>query len=142
MNDEEYRVLHVRPEDCYSVWPKVKAALEPAIERTNGRWKPEYVFAALINGAQTLWVVIDSEEKIQAGFTTEIITYPERRMLMIHYLGGTGFDKWFPHMREPLLNFSRHFGCQGIELNGRAGFWKWLKKEGFKRSSIYYEMDI
>jgi len=123
------------------MWKQVRDLLTPAIEQTHGRWKPEYVFSALIFGQQTLWVVLKDEE-IFAAFTTEILTYPERKMINVHYLGGNGFDQWYPLMRDEVIKFGRICGCDGVELNARFGFWKWLKHDGFKRASCFYEKKI
>lgn len=137
----EYRVQHVRQEDCYWLWQQVRDLLAPAIEESNGRWKPEYVFAALVAGRQTLWVVLQ-DEKIVAAYTTEISNYPERRLINVHYLGGHGFDDWYRLMLEAVTEAGRALGCDGIEMNARFGFWKWLKNDGFDKKSCFYEKKI
>jgi len=115
--------------------------LEPAIAESNGRWQPEYVFAALIGGAQTLWMVLDADD-IVAAFTTEICSYPERKLIAVHYLGGQGFDDWYPDMLKAVTEFGQAAGCDGIECNARFGFWKWFKNDGFIRKSVFYEKKI
>jgi len=115
--------------------------LTPAIEESAGRWKPEYVFAAIIGGSQTLWVILDADD-IVAAFTTEICNYPERRMICIHYLGGQGFDDWYPDMLREVTEYGRAAGCDGIECNARFGFWKWFKHDGFQKKSCFYEKKI
>lgn len=140
-----YLVQPVAQKDCYAMWRRVRDLLTPAIEESNGRWKPEYVFGSLVNGFQTLWVIVDVEYQhgtIVAAFTTEINNYPERRMICVHYLGGEGFDGWYHQMLDQVREFGREAGCDGIECNARHGFWKWFKNDGWNRKSTFYEIDI
>jgi hypothetical protein len=136
-----YVVQPVAQNDCYRMWRHVRDLLAPAIAESSGRWKPEYVFTALTGGYQTLWVILDADD-IVAAFTTEIANYPERRMICIHYLGGQGFDDWYPDMLREVTMFGRTAGCDGIECNARHGFWRWFKHDGFKKKSTFYELDI
>ncbi len=134
-------VTPVHIEDCYALWKDVRSLLEPAIKGSGGRWQNEYVFAALITGQHKLWTVLDDDDLI-AAFTTEILDYPEKRMLAIHFLGGDSFDKWYPTWFKAVTTHGKQHGCEGIESNARAGFWRWLKLDGWKRTSVFYEIKI
>lgn len=136
-----YVVHWCRPQDAYGLWKRVKGLLEPAIAESNGRWQPEYVFSSIVAGIQTLWIVSNGQE-IAAAFTTEICNYPERRMICVHYLGGEGFDAWYPEMLKAVTEVGREMGCDGIECNARFGFWKWFKEDGFLKKSCFYEKKI
>ncbi len=134
-------VTPIRMEDCYALWKDVRPLLEPAIEKSDGRWRNEYVFAALITGQQKLWTITD-DSGIIAAFTTALSQYPEKRMLAIHFLGGDGFDQWYPDMLKAVTEHGKKHNCAGIECNARAGFWRWFKPDGWEKASVFYEIKI
>lgn len=135
-----YRII--QPGECRAVWPKVKELLLPAILATGGRWEPEYVLAGLVLGEQTLWAYLDEKGVPVGAATTEIVNYPAKRMLAIHFLGGHDMNEWYRVMSDAFTDFARLSGCAGIECNARFGFWKWFKDDGFIKSSMFYEKVI
>lgn len=132
-------VVCVPTNEIRNAWSKVKPLLLPAIERSGGRWTSEYVLASLVLGEQTLWVIVNDKSEIVGTATVEITSYPERRMLSIHFLGGENFDKWYEELLNALSEYGKGNMCAGIECNARAGFWKWFESDGFKRPSVFYE---
>lgn len=138
---EGIAVFLIPPNDCLSAWSRVKHHLERAILQSNGRWQPEYVLVGLVTGQQSLWVVGENNEIIGAA-TTEIVSYPEKRMLAIHFLGGSGFDRWYTDLLETLTRFAKDSNCNGLECVARFGFWKWFKQDGWRQQSCFYEKDV
>jgi hypothetical protein len=131
-----YRVAQIMPEECASYWRYVKKYLNRAIKRSGGRWKKEYVLAALATRQHSLWIItgdtqIEGRPKILGAVTTQIILYPEKKFLMIHFLGGDGIDDWYYKLSETLTNYAADMQCDGIETISRAGFWKFFKNDGF-----------
>ena len=124
------------------MWKAAKAHLEPAIDASNGRWRPEYVLASLVLNEQTLWLILNENNDCVGAATTQCINYPEKRMLAIHYLGGDGFDDWYISLLDTLTNYGREQACDAIECNARFGFWKWFKNDGFKKASVFYEKEL
>jgi hypothetical protein len=59
--------------------------------------------------------------------TTEIIQYPEKRMVVVQFLGGDNFNDWVWDMLERFKDWGKDNGCSGIEATARMGFWKWLR---------------
>ena len=137
-----HTVFFVPQDHCRAVWPRVRELLEPAIAASNGRWRSEYVLSALVLGEQNLWTVVDEEGEAEGAATTQIVQYPERRMLAIHFLGGEGFDDWYPQLLETLTDYATKAGCDAIECNARFGFWKWFKDDGFEKTSCFYEKEL
>ncbi len=138
----EYEVIRVHPDKYYSAWKTVRKLLEPAIKESGGRWQNEYVFAALVTRRQDLWVIVENNAETVAAFTTEIAAYPEKKMVAIHFLGGQGFNEWYPNMLKAVSEFGKQAGCDGIECLARSGFWKWFKQDGWERRSVFYEIAI
>ena len=121
-------------------WRDVKEHLEPAIDLSNGRWTESYVLAGLVLNEQNLWVIVDNQQDIVGAVTTEIVSYPEKRALAMHFLGGHDFDLFYPELFTALTNFAKETNCAVIETNARFGFWKWFKDSGFTRPSAFYEL--
>ena len=71
--------------------------------------------------------------------TTEIIQYPEKRMVVVQFLGGDNFNDWVWDMLERFKDWGKDNDCSGIEATARMGFWKWLEQDGFSRSYVVYE---
>jgi hypothetical protein len=137
-----FYVTRIKKEHAIQAWHRVKGFLKPAIKRSKGRWEPEYVLANLVNGRQELWAVTNEVHEVIGAITTEVIHYPEKRMLMIHFLGGEGMDRWYVDMSDAMSEHARQSGCTGIECIARSGFWKWFQNDGFEKTAVFYEKSI
>jgi len=131
----------VPPDHVFTAWKEVREYLVPAVEVSNGRWTAEHLLAILHSGQSQLWVAHD-EDRAWGALTTEIATYPAKRCLAMHFLGGVEFDKWYPQMLEAIESYATDAGCDSIEGVARFGFWPFLKNDGFKKTSAFYEKDI
>jgi hypothetical protein len=125
-----------------NLWPDVRTQLAKATKRSIGRWSLEFLYAAILNGSQQLWVAFDSENNIDGVGTTEILQYPEKKMLAVQFLGGDNFNSWVWEMLDRFKDFGRDNSCQGIEATARMGFWKWLEQDEFSRSFVVYERSL
>lgn len=131
----------VPPEQVFPIWKDVRGWLEPAVETSGGRWTMEHLCASLAMGQTSLWIAFD-DEKIHGVLTTEVVQYPAKRMLAMHFLGGEDFDAWYGEMLRSITRYAAEGGCDGIEGVARFGFWKWLQEDGFEKSSAFYEKEI
>ena len=134
-----HTVTLVPPEHLYSLWFEVQGHLAPAVARSNGRWSMEFLYASIVSGHQHLWLAFDQDKHINGVGTTEFIDYPCKRMLAVQFLGGENFNDWCWEMLDRFNSWATDNGCQGIEVTGRSGFWKWLEQDGFTRSYTVYE---
>ncbi len=124
------------------LWEEVSPMLAPAVERSHGRWTMEFLLDALRSGQQQLWIVFEGEQPIKGVATTEILVYPNRKMLGIQYLGGKDLDTWGFSFLEIIEDFAKAAGCSGIEGTARKGFWKWMKEYDYKDAYTVYEKEI
>lgn len=137
--DRKYQTTLVPPEDLAAIWPLAIDKLEKAIERSRGRWSMENLYQALQSEMYHLWLAFDDNKAIDGIGVTQIVAYPNRRMLAIQFLGGENFMDWVWPMLETFNSFARDTECQGIEATGRDGFWKWLQKDGFEKAYTVFE---
>ena len=132
----------VPPNYLNSLWPDVREQLARAIKRSHGRWNMEFLYASILNGNQQLWLAFDTDNNIDGVGTTEILQYPEKRMIAVQFLGGDRFNDWVWDMLEKFKDFGRDNDCTGIEATARMGFWKWLEQDDFSRSYVVYERSL
>jgi hypothetical protein len=127
------------PQDhVISIWNEVRDHLEPAVAVSKGRWTMEHLCAALSMGRSQLWIAFD-DQKIRGALTTEVTQYPGKKLLSMHFLGGNDFDAWYEDLLSQITRYAKDMDCDGIEGVGRFGFWKWLERNGFEKSSAFYE---
>ena len=97
---------------------------------------------ALKEGRQQLWVVYEQDEAIKGVATTEILSYPNKTMLGIQYLGGRDLETWGFSFLEMAEDFAKAVKCSGIEATARKGFWKWFKEYYYKDAYTVFEKEI
>jgi hypothetical protein len=88
-----------------------------------------------------LWVAFD--EGIFKGIvTTQVVTYPQRKLLSMHFCGGTQLKEWKVPMLDLLKKFARDMGCDGIEAVGRPGWEKVFEQDSYKALWVTFELPI
>tara|TARA_R100000544_G_C2218217_1_gene55853 strand:+ start:681 stop:1190 length:510 start_codon:yes stop_codon:yes gene_type:complete len=125
-----------------ALWPDVEDQLKRAVIRSNGRWTMPVLFDVIASGQQHLWLAFNEDKEIDGVGTTELVDYPNKRMLAIQFLGGDKFNDWVWDMLEKFNGFAKESNCDGIEATARQGFWKWLKQDDFEQSYVVYEKRI
>ena len=126
------------PEDVEYVWDKVEPILARAVSRSEGELKTNDILNFVIEGDMQLWIVAENKEII-AALVTQIITYPQKRILRLVSLAGEDFNK-FKHFLDMVQSFAIQKGCTALELWGRKG-WKKLLPE-WNSKYIVYTKDI
>ena len=89
-----HTITMVPPSYVETLWPEVRNQLLKAIARSKGRWTEQALFNSVVSGNQHLWLAFDSEHKINRVGTTELVSYPGKKMLTIQFLGGDKFNEW------------------------------------------------
>lgn len=125
-----------------ALWPEVQDQLKRAVKRSNGRWTMKVLYEAMTTGKQQLWLALDGNENVDGVATTEIIKYPNKKMLAIQFIGGNYMNDWAWDILEKFEKFAIEAECEGIEATARKGFWKWLSQDDFKQSYVVYEKRI
>ena len=128
----------LEPEDVAYVWEEVVPLLARVAPHTEGEMEPDDYIEPLTHGDMQLWVVVENK-RINAALVTQIIPYPQKRILRLISLAGDNFQdiKDFLEMVEV---FALKNGCTALEMWGRKG-WKKLLSD-WKDSYIVYTKDL
>ena len=126
------------PDDVEYVWEKVEPILARVIPHSEGELETDDILDLVTEGSMQLWIVAENKEII-AALVTQIITYPQKRILRLVSLAGEDFDK-FKHFLDIVESFAIQKGCTALELWGRKG-WKKLLPE-WNSEYIVYTKDI
>ena len=116
------------------VWPMVEPMLRMATDTSGGRYDTLTVLQDICNGKSSLWAVWTEADGVLAGFTTTIVDYPLTRRLSIPFLGGNGFLEHLDAVDDAVTQYAKAHGCTGIEVIGRRGWQRALKRIGFDYS--------
>ena len=126
------------PDDVEYVWEKVEPILARVVSRSEGELETGDILGLVTEGHMQLWIVAENKEII-AALVTQIITYPQKRILRLVSLAGEDFNK-FKHFLDMVQSFAIQKDCTALELWGRKG-WKKLLPE-WKSEYIVYTKDI
>ena len=99
---------------------------------------PDDYIEPLTHGDMQLWIATE-DKKIIAALITQIIPYPQKKILRLISLAGDEFDK-FKGCLDMVESFATSNHCTALEMWGRKG-WKRLLPE-WKDSYIVYTKDI
>ena len=137
-----HRVVIVPTSYVNVLWSEVQDQLKRAVKRSNGRWTMEVLYEAMTTGKQQLWIALNKDNDVDGVATTEIIKYPNKKMLAIQFIGGNYMNDWAWDILEKFEEFAIEAECEGIEATARKGFWKWLSQDDFEQSYVVYEKRI
>ena len=126
------------PEDVPYMWEQVAPLLARVSRHTEGEMEPDDYIEPLTHGDMQLWIATE-DKKIIAALITQIIPYPQKKILRLISLAGDEFDK-FKGCLDMVESFATSNHCTALEMWGRKG-WKRLLPE-WKDSYIVYTKDI
>jgi hypothetical protein len=142
-NELKKHTISLVPMDhCSKVWNQVRFYFSDAVDRSNGRWSLEHLLASFVSGHYQLWIAYDDEKTINGVLATQVVYYPCKTCLALHFLGGVDFDNWYDDLLKEITIFAKESGCDALEGVARKGFWKWFKNDGFVREATFYEKEL
>jgi hypothetical protein len=123
------------------VWDSIKGFAEGCAKYTYGRFTADDILDELLTKDQQLWTAFD-KDGIHAFWVTEVIKYPQTKVLVMHFTGGNRIEEWQTIGLKQLRKFARDTGCTKIESYGRPGWEKVWKHEGYKKRFVFYELPV
>ena len=115
------------PKELFSKLPErtTKDVLS-ALRYSNGERNFKDVMNELMSGEKQIWVHT-TDDKFNATVSTEVIDFPGKRTCMISYLGGDHILDCLDDIGTIEL-WAKENGCKDIQVIGRKGWCKALKK--------------
>ena len=128
----------VAPEDVAYIWERVAPLLDEVQEHTEGEVESDDFLESLTHGDMQLWIATE-ENELHSIMITQIITYPQRKVLRIISIAGSDFKRLY-QFNEMVESFAIKTGCTSLELWGRKG-WKKLLPD-WESNYIVYTKDL
>jgi hypothetical protein len=132
----------VPPEAVRHVWKDVEKVLKKSVATAKDKSETIDVLVGILNGTYVLWVVMDEDDSIVAAFTTRLIVYPQRKALVLDFVGGTRMKEWNDQLIDTMRKYANELGCSHLEGYGRKAWGRSLKKYGFYPEYIAYRMEL
>ena len=119
------KVILLSPEDIPYIWDKVEAHIESMMPHSEGELSADDFLNFLSEGEMQLWAAVDGDELL-ASMVTQIVPYPQKRVLRIISIAGEGMEDWIENL--PIIeNWALSQNCTSLECWGRKGWLKVLK---------------
>jgi len=122
-------------------WEKIEKFIDKAAKYTYGRYTTSNIYDLVKEGDYQLWVAYDNGV-FKGAVVTNILTYPQRKLLGMQFCGGEELSTWKEPMLALLKRFARDSGCEGIESTGRPGWAKVFQNDGYRATWVTYELPL
>lgn len=137
----DYRLEGIPVTGLSQVWGEVQPLIAKVIPYTGGRQNEKTLADALLNRDMQLWVIRNGEG-IKTAFVTQIVNFPTGLKVAEYIvLGGEDADAWLALQAE-VEEWARAQGCYVMQVVGRPGWEKMLKKNGFKKLTVMLDKDL
>ena len=121
------------------VWGDVAPLLLTVSQHAEGEMEPDDYLESLTHGDMQLWTASE-EKKIFLAMVTQIVPYPQKKVLRVIAISGERFKEAHKHFNDVVETFALRVGCSSMELWGRKG-WKKMLPE-WKDSYIVFTKDL
>ena len=128
--------------ECVDVfWDKVKNWVYKVVVQSNGRHTLDSTYKLLKQGTMTMFLITD-KKKLCAVYVVQKVYYPAKIVLGILFCGGSKVIREVKKIEKFFLNYAKEQKCNGLEIIGRKGWDKVIKKNNleFKRTGFFYEV--
>jgi hypothetical protein len=122
-------------------WPKIEGYIQKAAEYTYGRFTAGNIYDLVVDGDYQLWIAFNGSD-IKGAVVTNVVTYPQRKLLCMQFCGGEDLVNWKDPMLALLRRFAKDVGCDGIESTARPGWAKIFQNDGFSAHWVTFELPL
>lgn len=133
----------IPPEHIKDVWGKVEPLLQKAIDRQGfGRYEISDVLGALVSGQTTLWIYFGDDMNILSAWVLRMIKYPRKTSMLVELFGGEDLKGFEFVASDTIAAYARDCGCQMVECQGRLGWSRPGKRQGWEMIGGLYAKNI
>jgi len=112
------------------IWDIVSEHIKSALQYSDGKYDLNDIRQGLEEQKMQLFIAV--AEEIIATAITQVVDYPQKRVLTIVLLGGKRMEEWLPLLNQ-LERWAIDEGCEQIELYGRPG---WERVLGWDKTYV------
>ena len=128
-----YKVSIVLAEHAVAVWPKALPFLQAVEDVAHDRASCAQALDRILKGECLLWLAYREDDLTVVGaMVTRLSQYTQHRSLTVEMLGGDDFEEWIDLAQEAFEIFAKANECKSIELIGRFGWIRKLKRLGWE----------
>ena len=120
-------------------WEAVSPMLASAMVHSSGEYNLDQLKVMLVEGRQTLLVLVDDDNKVQTAFTIEWINHPNHRIAFMTAIGGKTDVNAFNQFKD-WVKANGGTKVQGAAFESVAKLWK--RKLGFENRYIIVEYTL
>lgn len=139
-------ILPVPPQRVARLWPLCEKYVADALTYANGLFLPSDIQRFCEGGQMQLWLVTRDDD-VLAAVVTEVVTYPQGRVVSVPFIGGKELRQWFRKMLRTIEAWSKELGCIGMQGGARRGWGRLaaMKEVGvmlFKRYDLGAPLEV
>jgi hypothetical protein len=122
-------------------WEYVEDYIADSLKHGVGEYTTDDIKQLCQSKQMQLWIKWDDEE-VKGAFVTQILNYPQMKILLVLLLGGNDFIKWRDEVDEVLQRFGKEHNCKFVEFFGRKGWGNYLKDINYKEQVRMFSKEI
>lgn len=139
--ENDLMLFGINPKDIYKCWAKVERPIKSALKYGDGKYKSSDIECFLKTHEMQLWVIIDKKGTMKAVIVTQIVSYPQKKVMFFILIHGVKFGDW-KHFIDDFTAFAKSHGCTAIEGYGRPGWERKISDIGFTKVHTVYSLPI
>lgn len=116
-------------EQAFELWGFISSCLDAEPGTWSRSFTKDELFNRIALGQIQVWAVYE-DKTILALCMTQMINRPVGRLLQVFWAWGKGVLRLLPDIEAALDKFAIHQGCNRIQVVGRPGWVRALKKLG------------
>ena len=128
-------IVKVPEQDLHIIWNEVEPLIKKALDDC---YTTDDILKGLINNSFQLF--ISWNNKVESAVITEVVQYPQKKILRYFLAGGSNMDNWLEPIQQEIEKFAKHNHCQAIEVAGRKGWSKKLK--GYEQKIYLFSKEL
>jgi len=141
MTDNKLQLNGIPSVDVMRVWEDIQYLLKSALEYADHKYTIFDVQYALMSRDMQLWLVMTDDDVIQSMIITQIVQYPNKKVMFFVFAAGVKSNEWI-HFIDHFKDFAAEHQCHAIEVLGRAGWEKKFKSLGFTKVHTVYSLPL
>ena len=89
-----------------------------------------------------IWFLLDDDNEVIGAMSTFLENRKKGMACCVYLISANSFKKNYKKWLHSLSSWAQNRGAQMLELHGRLGWEKLLKKDGFRKKAILLNMEL